>query len=85
MAEILLQHFFGATEQNHAKISSEIIYVLAEIRNVHLLNASLRTYRCTDLLSMIDKFKIMFVIKGYSAINNNVQLQKLYSIELNRS
>jgi hypothetical protein len=54
MAEILLQHFFGATEQNHAKISSEIIYVLAEIRNVHLLNASLRTYRCTDLLSMID-------------------------------
>jgi len=34
---------------------------------------------------MIDKFKIMFIIKGYSAINNNVQLQKLYSIELNRS
>jgi hypothetical protein len=40
---------------------------------------------CLVWLIVIDKFKIMFIIKGYSAINNSVQLQKLYSIELNRS
>jgi ribonuclease BN (tRNA processing enzyme) len=43
VAELLLQHFSGGTEQNHEKISSEIIYVLAKIRNGHLLNTSPRT------------------------------------------
>ena len=54
VAEILLHHFSGGTEQNHANISSEIIDVLAAIRNGHLLSTNLRTDRCTDLLSMTD-------------------------------
>jgi hypothetical protein len=52
VAEIILQHFSGGTEQNHAKILNELIDVLAEIRDRRLLNTSLRTYRSTDLLSM---------------------------------